>query len=820
MSTDRARPNFFIILGLPPEEPWDEASYARALSEKRNLWARQVQGTDERNATAEAQRNLRLRREMERVMGDPQARERERQAALAVRQDELRQRRRMIADQLEDMLEKGYLLEDEYERLRDEEAIHADDTLRQRLEDAERRPRGQGDGDEQRLDQAMEQDLRRYLNVVGQPDLYAVLRLADPEIGEATPADRLLAAAGGLSQKARNASDRGRAEAEAMQSLADIGRQVLGSPDLKRRHDATVRLWSLEALVDRYESSLEIARHIRSRQFEKFLREAAARGIDISAARNDLIARFRKRGWSVDVPSAAFEATLRAEVRCPSCSRLNDPESDHCTHCGRALRGACPRCGATALGMPGACSACGFPVGERDYVEHLVGQAEACLARGDVKGADERVTEAGRLWPVPADRSDDLSDRIRASSTRIENLRVAQRELIRQVDPLMDARNYQAAARLLRGALLSQPSLAGHLQECEDAIRASDQRLRDARATGLSDEQRAEQYSAALRLCADNDEALSELSLISLSPVIPGPVSALGHPPRMSVHEVELDSPPADRGVVKIVCAGLLDRSPQAGAEFPEADLKRYRTVTRGARDIWISEKEWLRRYTLVLVLYGRCYVGGTRWYARGPEIAGLRTEHAGTSVHVTWTWPTEAPDGAEVSEALVSWDDGPEIGDPVNAPAQHYVTREPGTANGRCEIPAAGGLSVKVAAIVRDQGTAYVTSGVRADARRQPITLRYEVQAGHGRRAKLVIRVEGGRLDQLPALSLRARPDNRPASRDGDEEVTQIQAGLATREIPIKLEDVKGRRIEPRSCRLFVARDPDGASVRIIDPG
>ena len=29
--------------------------------------------------------------------------------------------------------------------------------------------------------------------------------------------------------------------------------------------------------------------------------------------------------------------------------------------------------------------------------------------------------------------------------------------------------------------------------------------------------------------------------------------------------------------------------------------------------------------YTLVLVLHGRCYVGGSRWYARGPEVAGLR---------------------------------------------------------------------------------------------------------------------------------------------------------------------------------------------------
>jgi hypothetical protein len=819
MTTDDARPNFFIILGLSPEESWDEASYARALSENCNRWARQARGGEASRAAIEAQRNLRLRREIERVMRDPRARGTERQAAMGKRQDELRRRRRVIAEQMEDMLEKGYLLDDEYERLRSEEAILADDTLRQRMEDAERRPRDRGDDNEQRLDQAIEQDLRRYLSVIGKPDLYAALRMADPEVGKAASADRLLAAADALYQEMQNAGNDGSPEAEAMRKLSGIARQVLGSPDLKRRHDAAVQHWSLDALLDRYEVSLEIARAISSRQFEKFLREAAAKGISIGVARNDLIARFRKRGWSVDMPTAAFEAKLRTEVRCPGCSRLNDPESGHCAHCGRALRHPCPRCNAAVPGTAPACSTCGFPVGERDYVEHLVGQVEACLARRDVSGADEHAAEAARLWPVPADRSDDLSDRIRAERARITDVRAAQRELIGQVDPLMDARNYQTAARLLRGAVSTHPGLGGHLQECEDAIRASDRCLRDARTPGLPDEKRAELYSKALRMCADNDEARSELSALSLSPVIPGPVSAVRHQPRMSVHEVELDSPPAERGEVKIVCAGLRDRSPQTGAEFPAGDLGRYRTIARGDRDIWISEKEWLRRYTLVLVLHGRCYAGGTRWYARGPEVVGLRAEHAGTSVRVTWTWPTDAPNGTEVSDALISWHDSAEIGDPVNAPAQQYVSRQPGTMTGLCEIPAAGRLFVKVAVVVRHQETTYVTSGVRADARRQPITLKYEVRPGRGRRAKLMISVDGGRLDQLPALYLRGRPDSGSASDNGDEEITRIPPGLAAREIPVKLEDLNGRRIEPRSCRLLAADGPGVPPVRIIDP-
>lgn len=818
MTTSDSRPNFFVVLGLDPAEPWDDVAYARALSNKRNLWARQVQGIKTQQATIEAQRNLGLYREIERVMRDPRAREAERQAAVWERQDALHQRRRVLADQLEDMLEKGYLLDDEYQRLAGEDAIHADDALRQRLEDAERRPRSPDGSSEQRLDQATEQNLRRYLDVVGQPDLYAVLRTVDPEAGEAMPADRLLEAAAALYQKARNTADKSRPEVGAMQNLSGIARQVLGSPDLKRRHDASLRLWSLDALLDRYESSLEIAREISSRQFEKFLREAAARGIDIAVARNDLIARFRKRGWSVDVPSAAFEAALRAEVRCPRCSRLNEPESGHCAYCGRELRGPCPSCGAATPGTARACSACGFPVGERDYVGHLVDQVEACLARGDVSGADERAAAARQLWPVPAGNSDDLSGRLRAARERIGNLRAAQEDLITRAGLLMDAKNYKAAARLLHRAVDTHPDLAGLLAECQEKIHDSDQSLRGARAPGLPGERRAELYSKAIELCADNEEALAELSQLSLSPVIPGPVSAQAHPPRMSIHEVELDSPPAEQGVVKIVCAGLNDRAPRPGAEFPEQEL-RFRTIGRGARDIWISEREWLRSYTLVLVLYGRCYVGECRRYARGPEVRDLRADHAGTSVRVTWTWPAPAPDGTQVSEALVAWHDGAGIGDPVNVATQQPVSRDPGAATGSYELPATGPLFVKVAAVVRHQGIAYVTSGVRAEARRPPITLRYEVRPGRGHRVKLVISVDGGRLDQLPALSLRGSIADQSARGSAAGEVARIPAGLAAPETTVRLEAVNGRRITPRSCRLFVAQDQDQVAIQIIHP-
>jgi hypothetical protein len=277
------------------------------------------------------------------------------------------------------------------------------------------------------------------------------------------------------------------------------------------------------------------------------------------------------------------------------------------------------------------------------------------------------------------------------------------------------------------------------------------------------------------------------------------------------VHETTLDCPPVGRGEVRVVCAGPGDQPLQAGTGFPEADLAGHRALPRGTPDTWFLDREWLRRYTPVLVLYGRCYVGQARCYARGPEVGDPGAERAGASVRVTWSWP----DG--VNEALVAWDAAAEIIDPVNVAAQRYVSREPGAATGSHDIRAPGALVVKIAAVVRDQGTAYITSGTRAETGPQTlITVRYEVKPGFGRKARLLLTGDG--LDRLPGLVLRGRAGNRPAG-PADPEVLPIPKGSAEPEMPFLLADKEGRRLRPRSCRLFVADDADDEAVRIIDP-
>ena len=93
MSGEGARPNFFLILGLDPEAPWDDAVFASAFDAARALWSRQRSGIKHHQTTVDARRNLGFVAEIKRVMMDPEAREAERRAALAERRVDVRRRR-------------------------------------------------------------------------------------------------------------------------------------------------------------------------------------------------------------------------------------------------------------------------------------------------------------------------------------------------------------------------------------------------------------------------------------------------------------------------------------------------------------------------------------------------------------------------------------------------------------------------------------------------------------------------------------------------------------------------------------------------------
>lgn len=284
---DSPRPNFFVILELDPAMPWNPAAFQVALSDKRNLWARQAQGVKGTEVYNAARRSLALISDIERIMlRDPEGREKERKEALQHAAAELHGKRDQFAEQLDLMLEKGYLWDVEYETLcRERAVLDADAGLRRKLEYADKRPLKQPKKDLGRLDAATERNLRSNLATLRQPSLYHVLQQVEAGVTEATSRAGLLAAADKLYQKARHTADKSRPEVGAMQQLSGIARRVFGTDDMKKRHDTSTRLFPLDAIIARYETVLSATRAIDPSQLDRFLREAAQKGIDIDVAR-------------------------------------------------------------------------------------------------------------------------------------------------------------------------------------------------------------------------------------------------------------------------------------------------------------------------------------------------------------------------------------------------------------------------------------------------------------------------------------------------------------------------------------------------------
>src|SRR2546421_638114 len=106
MTPDKITPNFFLLLGLNPDEHWDPAKFEQVYREKRIEWSRQGSGVAKKALAAK--KNLELLPAIRRVMEDSTLREAQAAAARA----ELASDRKAVLERFEKELAyinaKGY----------------------------------------------------------------------------------------------------------------------------------------------------------------------------------------------------------------------------------------------------------------------------------------------------------------------------------------------------------------------------------------------------------------------------------------------------------------------------------------------------------------------------------------------------------------------------------------------------------------------------------------------------------------------------------------------------------------------------------------
>src|SRR5712691_11160551 len=118
MATEETRPNFFNLLELNPDEPWDQTIFEQALRKKQSAWRRDTLMVGQR--VLDATKYLDLVDEIRRVMLDPI--QRTAHAALAQAEGASGKHTKIehFQVQLELAQQKGYLEEQEFDRLVEE----------------------------------------------------------------------------------------------------------------------------------------------------------------------------------------------------------------------------------------------------------------------------------------------------------------------------------------------------------------------------------------------------------------------------------------------------------------------------------------------------------------------------------------------------------------------------------------------------------------------------------------------------------------------------------------------------------------------------
>lgn len=635
------RPNFYVALGLDPDEPYSEGKAERALSTARNRWSKDSSNSTSAKRKGEAVRHLPYVSEMKRVMlgSAPADRaEREQHAAQArdLRAQEDVARRAEFTRRLDLLLDKGYLLENEVAELtRAHPDLVAEPAISRRLADAPRQA-GKAARLPERLPRTIGEEIERLLDQLGEESLYTLLSKVDPTVGEHRGTTERLRAAADTLYRDMNVTHPKTPVVTAKTNVSGHAKNIFSSSVERAKYDATRLLAPVDGLLIRYRGDLGQARAVSAGQYARFLREVRERGFDdLELARAALEEFFGVLGWPVAPPPPAQAAAIARLVPCHHCELLLDPDQAFCPDCSAPQRIRCPGCGGVARAAP-ACADCGFPVGERDFVLNRLAEAERLIEAGDLTGAAGPLQEAGTLWPLPEGGTDEIAVRIRAVSARRAKLLAGHQQTLREIADLRAARRLRALEAVLLATDPAFPDRAGLIADVQDRLAAVDAVHAQSRRPDVSADRRAELLAEVVAACADHPEAAAELR--QLPPRPPAALTARIHDDTT----VRLRwRPSATVGVRYVVLRKAGGRSPRG-----PFDGTRVATVTTSDYEDTSPERGVALRYAVFVERDGVASQAGTvstgTVFLTDDVVIGSRTVRDGET-ELGWQLPPHA---------------------------------------------------------------------------------------------------------------------------------------------------------------------------------
>jgi molecular chaperone DnaK (HSP70) len=414
----KTRPNFFILLGLNPNDVWEQTVFNSALKAKRSEWSRQGSWAGQKALIAK--QNLALIPEINRIMADEALRITEAVEARAILASEREARFQIFEGQLAFINRASSIEEADLNKIIIEfQDILTPDEIKAYIKVPINMATIKNEQMILPLDSSMVRRVADLLQIVKLKTLYDVLQL--PTSARVL---ELYRAAEDLYKTTVRRMPK-TAEVTAITELAGLAMEVFKSEDMRRRYDESLRQGTIDVLLQAIDAvvSRSAKKRLEPDQVILFLENARQIGWAQEEALSQLKAFGLKHKWSIELPD-----TLTPKVKCGKCGELNNKSNKKCTNCAYDLYIECPTCGESIASDQGKCGNCGFNIGYRVLVDGQLEVMESMIKVGDLGNFTASFSELERTWQPR--KANERSQKIEELKQRAKNIEAARQQAV------------------------------------------------------------------------------------------------------------------------------------------------------------------------------------------------------------------------------------------------------------------------------------------------------------------------------------------------------------------------------------------------------
>jgi hypothetical protein len=499
---EQEKPNIFIALDIDPTKAWNQAAFESKLKAKQHEWAKNSQIPAEKGL--EAKKNLELLPEYRKIAANEVLRKQQAQDAKKQQKQAQEEVIRELQESLRLLEARGYVLEVEVKNLGKKFVRHFDEAeIRKQINVPIKTKEKTSRAKKSTIDRSNAKKIRALLKLLDKTDLYDFL-----ELNSGTQTHILKNAAENkyaeFHKKPKNS------ENENISELCGFCKDLFKSDSSREKYDETLRQEQFEKIVKKVDLAGSVSRRVSSEQLNMLLAEAKAAGLDIDETLDIIQERAIKKGFSTEISSNA-QNEIKKLVNCGYCQTQNiwNSNKPHCINCGEPLQENCPKCEDKLFTEDRACAKCGFPIGNRVYVLQCLGIADQAKKENNYERAGMFLRDAQNGWPAKNDNP--ISQKMDKFGESILPKLKEINEIIKDISKSISQKKYYYAKNQLTKLeallLANDPRIKTFDRQIKSEIDRAEAKIREARQIADDTEAAIRLYQAALRVCADCQEA-------------------------------------------------------------------------------------------------------------------------------------------------------------------------------------------------------------------------------------------------------------------------------------------------------------------------